>query len=1052
MTEDSPSAQPASEDPGAGEQVLGHQPANGVTGDGESDRARSFDQVAAAEAEAVRRGRRLRGSRDAGATVAAGRDASQDDGRDVEDPPARALAFSGGGIRSAIFNLGLTQGLARRGILSRFDYLSINSGGSYIGGWLLAWIRRDGIGEVERQLGEGAHPEPDDGADPAATGEHPGPEPGPVSFLRRFSNYLTPRVGAFSADTWTLVTTYLRNLILNLVVLVLALAALLVLPRLLVLASSWFYRLDPLVPLRCGIAALAVGVVMMALNQLEVLAPREGSPPWYAAQAGIQLAVLLPLFVAAWLAGLWMWLARVAEDFFLRRWLAARWSWYAESPLHQEQLEPVAWAILGGLLYALVWCAGSLLFLTLMKLSRRQPTPGQKARSRRLTWLFPLSALPAGAVGGALLWAEASLGLQLESGLSSYGYANHSAWHLLHVTVWKAPAIIGVFILTAFLQTGLLGRSMPESFRQWWSRLGAWMLIWGITWLGVFGVALYGPVLLVVLGFFVTTVLGGGWIVSTVGGVLVGRRTGDGGEAPSPLRRLVISLAPQVFIVGLLALLALAVHAALDPPEHLLSPECRDRFWIEAPAEAVSEGTESPIAAVEEEADLEAQRVRRVVRCHTERLYLGTTREYSVVANPDGPPAEDGHPGTVPLVFVILTGLALVLSWRVDINQFSMHLFYRDRLIRAFLGASNRDRRAQPFTGFDPADDVPLAKLSPLDREDPFDGPYPIVNIALNLVAGEELAWQERKAASFAFCPLYSGFQVHGERLRGPDRGDPGGGDAGHREAGERLQPAGYRPTSGYDQAAGRSPEGISLGTAMAISGAAASPNRGAGTTPAMAFLLTVFNVRLGWWLGNPRHRDTWHRMGPRVGLFALLAELFGGTDDRSRYVYLSDGGHFDNLGLYELIRRRCRFIVVSDASADPETTFGDLGNAVRKACTDFGVEIELDLGEIHKGAEAGWSGSHWAVGTIRYDKVDGGPPGTLVYVKASLTGDEPADVRSYAADHPTFPHEATADQWFSESQFESYRKLGEHIGLEVAEHLTREGGGGGGENGPGAD
>ena len=170
--------------------------------------------------------------------------------------------------------------------------------------------------------------------------------------------------------------------------------------------------------------------------------------------------------------------------------------------------------------------------------------------------------------------------------------------------------------------------------------------------------------------------------------------------------------------------------------------------------------------------------------------------------------------------------------------------------------------------------------------------------------------------------------------------------------------------------------------------------------------------------------------MGPGLGLFALLAELFGSTDDRSRYVYLSDGGHFENLALYELIRRRCRLIVASDAGSDPETRFEDLGNAVRKAYTDFGVEIEIDPTPIKKDPETGLSRSHCAVGTIRYDKLDGGPPGLLIYLKTSRTGDEPVDVRSYAAENEEFPHQSTADQWFSESQFESYRKLGEHVAV----------------------
>ena len=76
-------------------------------------------------------------------------------------------------------------------------------------------------------------------------------------------------------------------------------------------------------------------------------------------------------------------------------------------------------------------------------------------------------------------------------------------------------------------------------------------------------------------------------------------------------------------------------------------------------------------------------------------------------------------------------------------------------------------------------------------------------------------------------------------------------------------------------------------------------------TRPAVAALLSIFNVRLGWWTGTPRNRTCWKEYAP--GIWYLLAELFAHATDSDRYVYLSDGGHFENLGIYELIRRRVR-------------------------------------------------------------------------------------------------------------------------------------------------
>jgi len=138
------------------------------------------------------------------------------------------LALSGGGIRSATFNLGVLQGMARCGLLPYFDYLSTVSGGGYIGSWFAAWLKRKGFTKVCHQLR------------PEWRGQA-GEETPEVQFLRSYSNYLTPQLGLLSADTWALVATYVRNLLLNLAILVLGISAVLLLPRLLVVVSNGFY-------------------------------------------------------------------------------------------------------------------------------------------------------------------------------------------------------------------------------------------------------------------------------------------------------------------------------------------------------------------------------------------------------------------------------------------------------------------------------------------------------------------------------------------------------------------------------------------------------------------------------------------------------------------------------------------------------------------------------------------------------------------------------------------------------------------------------------------
>ncbi|MGH9720699.1 MAG: hypothetical protein ACRD8O_10840, partial [Bryobacteraceae bacterium] len=159
---------------------------------------------------------------------------------------------------------------------------------------------------------------------------------------------------------------------------------------------------------------------------------------------------------------------------------------------------------------------------------------------------------------------------------------------------------------------------------------------------------------------------------------------------------------------------------------------------------------------------------------------------------------------------------------------------------------------------------------------------------------------------------------------------------------------------------------------------------------------------------------------------------LFGLSNDKRRYVSLSDGGHFENLGIYELVRRRCALIIACDAEEDAEQHFQGLGSAIRKCRTDFGVEIDVDIEPLRKLDSTRRSRAHCAVGTICYPETD--PltgrriTGTLFYVKSSLTGDEPEDVLEYESYQPAFPHQSTADQFFDESQFESYRRLGYHI------------------------
>ena len=189
-----------------------------------------------------------------------------------------------------------------------------------------------------------------------------------------------------------------------------------------------------------------------------------------------------------------------------------------------------------------------------------------------------------------------------------------------------------------------------------------------------------------------------------------------------------------------------------------------------------------------------------------------------------------------------------------------------------------------------------------------------------------------------------------------------------------------------------------------------------------------------------------------------MLSEVLGQSDQKKGYVYLSDGGHFENLAVYELIRRHCRLIVACDGDCDPKYEFENLLSLTEKARTDFGARIEIKYEAIRPSGGSRESGVNHVVGTIYYDPKNPKDTGTLIFIKASLPKKDvagvkpsdpeertlPDDVWHYAKLNGTFPHQSTADQWFDELQFESYRALGEYIGVhatkDIGEGLGRMG------------
>lgn len=231
-----------------------------------------------------------------------------------------------------------------------------------------------------------------------------------------------------------------------------------------------------------------------------------------------------------------------------------------------------------------------------------------------------------------------------------------------------------------------------------------------------------------------------------------------------------------------------------------------------------------------------------------------------------------------------------------------------------------------------------------------------------------------------------------------------------------------------------RMPSDIRLSDALTASAAAFNSQMGGYSLrlgAAVSILMTALNLRLGLWL--PTSRAT---TPLSIGGVRLLVEMFGGTRSDHSWVHLSDGGHFDNSAAYELVRRHCRYIVVADCGADPKVRFDDVSELIRRVREDFGVEIEIDVSPLRPDA-SGYSRQHVAVGSIFYGGRGTSDVGTLIVVKPTLTGDEPPDVTQYRARNSNFPHESTGDQFFDGPQWESYRRLGEHIGRTVFEYVT---------------
>lgn len=336
--------------------------------------------------------------------------------------------------------------------------------------------------------------------------------------------------------------------------------------------------------------------------------------------------------------------------------------------------------------------------------------------------------------------------------------------------------------------------------------------------------------------------------------------------------------------------------------------------------------------------------------------------------------------GQVLLIMVPIVATGAVLFLTFSVNSTSLHHYYRTKLAKAFL----LDAKAEPTRPMMMTDFRAERAM------------FPIINCSLNVPNSKTPEMRGRQADLFSFTPVSAGANL-----------------------------IGHSAMASWESVNGKQ---LDLATVMALSGAAVSPQMGLKTSRYGSFWLTLLNLRLSLWLKNPRSKAHL-KLFPNI--WNLQKELFASADENGAFLNISDGGHIENLGVYELLRRRCRFIVAVDGENDSHMTFHALTNLQRLAYIDHGIVIDANLDDLRIG-ENGLSRSHFRFCRIRYpsgaeDRSE--EIGYLIYLKLSLTGNEGEFIRRYKFDEPAFPHHSTANQFFTEVQFEAYRALGEHVG-----------------------
>ena len=885
------------------------------------------------------------------------------------------LALSGGGIRSSTFALGVLQGLAKSGVLREIDYISSVSGGGYIASWLCKQIRSLNFEQTCALL----------------TWNSPA-----VTWLRRSMSYLRSPASRHRTGSTLFFATYIHNLFSNIVSLLAIAAALLLAPRI--------------------ILSLVVGTLQSSLP----LTAAEVTGETFVFTAIIAVSARLArhehdfkktLLLACISGGSLLWFCMLLQG---------------DNRFHSHCLLAFCLSLLLAAVLYVYW-------------NRNKTTPNFKGRAQVHLlvvwgiliwgiWMYGLSGTfysrPQYLFVNGVLWLHDQARNKVQHLLAHTFHLNEDS-QLLVVAAGAAMAICGLVMIA------IARLVMKQSFLERMSRLftatiaGAIKVSFSIALLAMFAWYLQAY-MAIVLGavhslltrigveafFLFFCVLIPCWMIvmgmcAGIGMILLGRTL-------SPYMRenvtdivamvyktaalclavsciavygpLIVNGIPRYYELAMTVIWGLSITAAWTEDDKLTSwrrspiSVCLS-WWAKAAPYVFLAGFLLILSAV-----INRELFAIVKWKDTFDYFLEYYRTLGT--------------STLWLSAGILLGAAL-FSARSGVNSSSMHRYYLARLAETFLGEAPSG--APEHFGAYSLSGLPSRRLRlhELRATDGYEGPVLLLNTCLNARSRRDP--RARLGENFVFSPHGCGFFAN------YDVGAPG----------EFEDPARY---------AYAGEKGISVASCMAISGSALGSNMGSRSSLRSRLFHSVLNARLGWWFSNPRYPGTWDKSIPRSRISCYIKEIRGNMTSDDPFLYLSDGGHFENIGVYELIRRRCRIIIACDASQDSGHAFASLANAIAKARMDFNARIEFDYDQSIYQAEQ--NRERVSVGRIIYS---GGEVGALLYIKPEVLGTEPVDVLSFSRTHPEFPNDPTVNQWFSEAQFEAYRELGELSGQSAS-------------------